>query len=83
MKRKKKKAGPVHEKLEILRSVFDPPATARAIINGPVRRVLYLDIQLPDAPQLKTLDHGPPMTKEQYDGCVQYYIVLSDMLTVA
>ena len=37
MKRKKKKAGPVHEKLEILRSVFDPPVTARAVMRGPVR----------------------------------------------
>ncbi|KZV73350.1 hypothetical protein PENSPDRAFT_750288 [Peniophora sp. CONT] len=54
MKRKKKKTGPIHEKLEILRSVFDPPVTGRVAIKGLV----------------KTLDHGPPMSKEQYDGTV-------------
>ncbi|KAI0032247.1 phosphatidylinositol 3 and 4-kinase-domain-containing protein [Vararia minispora EC-137] len=54
MKRKKKKS-PVHEKLEILRSVFDPPVPTKPASRGPI----------------KTLDHKAPLTKTDFDGLIQ------------
>ncbi|KAI0266765.1 phosphatidylinositol 3 and 4-kinase-domain-containing protein [Gloeopeniophorella convolvens] len=53
--KRKKKADDVHLKREIFRSVFDPP-----VPPGPVGSLV-----------VKTLDHKPPMSQEDYDALVQ------------
>ncbi|KAI0081899.1 hypothetical protein K474DRAFT_1748215 [Panus rudis PR-1116 ss-1] len=52
---KRKKKVEDNSKKEIWRSVFDPPVTVVSVDYGP----------------LKTLDHNPPMTKEDFDKLVQ------------
>jgi hypothetical protein len=55
MKRKKKQS-PVLEKLEILRSVFDPPVPAKPLLKGTVRASFLESVQ---ARNLLNVDQDP------------------------
>jgi hypothetical protein len=75
MKRKKKK-GPIHEKIEILRSVFEPTVLAKSYLKGVVSIIVLCAINVCDClyfvfvSQTKTLDHGPPMTSAEFESYV-------------
>ncbi|KAH9998443.1 phosphatidylinositol 3 and 4-kinase-domain-containing protein [Russula compacta] len=53
--KRKKKVEDIHVKKEIIRSVFDPPSVSTTASGGII----------------KTLDHKPPMTQEEYDALAQ------------
>ena len=73
----KKKVQPDDSRKEILRSVFDPPVPVRPAPPGPVCAIYVASgvspcqADITGLLQIKTLDHGSPMTQSEYDGYAQ------------